>query len=68
MPVEQYSNERTATGYATLQALTADQQKLVNSYGNGIPFIDFGGKYVLSGASYNPGLLAGWTGRGSPLG
>ncbi len=69
VPVEQYSNERTATGYATLQALTDDQQKLVNSYGNGIPFIDFGGKYVLSGASYNPGILGGldWQGIASRL-
>ena len=48
--------------YTTLQAPTAAQQALVNKYdgSNGpIPFIDFGNHYMISGVSYNPGVLAG---------
>ncbi|HEY7268508.1 MAG TPA: DUF929 family protein [Dehalococcoidia bacterium] len=60
VPVEQYSNQRDASGYTLLQPLTDDQRKIVDAYDpGGIPFIDFGGKYALSGASYNPGLLSG---------
>jgi hypothetical protein len=58
-PVEQYSNERSGSGYATLQSLTDAQQQLVAKYSSGIPFMDFGGKLVQSGASYNPGILNG---------
>jgi hypothetical protein len=48
--------------YTTLQTPTAAQQALVTKYDgpNGsIPFIDFGNKYVISGVSYDPGVLAG---------
>ena len=48
--------------YTTLQAPTAAQQALVNKYdgsGGAIPFIDFGNHYMISGVSYNPGVLAG---------
>ena len=48
--------------YTTLQAPTAAQQALVSKYdgSNGaIPFIDFGNHYMISGVSYNPGVLAG---------
>ena len=48
--------------YTTLQAPTAAQQALVNKYdgsGGAIPFIDFGNHYMISGVSYNPGILAG---------
>jgi hypothetical protein len=46
-----------------LDALTADQQALAAAYNpkGSIPWIDFGGQYVLSGASYSPGVLAGKT-------
>jgi hypothetical protein len=69
VPVEQYSNQRTASGYATLQPLASEQQKIVNSFSSGIPFIDFGGRYALSGASFNPGILGGmdWQGIASKL-
>ena len=60
VPVEQYSNQQLAGGYAKLQDLTADQEQIVKSYDpGGIPFLDFGGKYALSGASYSPSLLGG---------
>jgi hypothetical protein len=57
----------------TLQTPTATQQQLINVYdappyvpanaAGGLPFLDLGGRYVLSGASYNPQTLAGmdWT-------
>ncbi len=59
--------------YTTLQTPTAAQQALISKYdtatydpalqgANGsIPFIDFGNKYMIAGASYNPQLLAGKT-------
>lgn len=48
---------------APLDALTADQQALITAYNRkgGIPFVDFGGEYTLSGASYSPQVLAGKT-------
>jgi Domain of unknown function (DUF929) len=45
----------------TLHPLTPAQQALVQQYGSGsIPFVYFGGRAVLSGATYSPGLLQGW--------
>jgi hypothetical protein len=49
-------------GYTTLQRPTAAQTALITKYGGAnqsIPFIDFGGKYVISGASYDGSVLAG---------
>jgi hypothetical protein len=48
--------------YTTLQAPTAAQQALITKYdgsGGAIPFIDFGNHYMISGVSYDPGVLAG---------
>ncbi len=56
--------------HAPLQSPTTAEQKLVNVYdappyvpsasdSGSIPFIDFGNKYVIDGASYNPQLLTG---------
>jgi Domain of unknown function (DUF929) len=48
--------------YTTLQKPTAAQTALITKYGGSnqsIPFIDFGNKYVISGASYDAGTLAG---------
>ena len=44
-----------------LDTLTPDQQALETKFNpNGsIPWINFGGQYVISGASYSPGVLAG---------
>jgi hypothetical protein len=63
-PVEQASNVPDATaplGYVPLQSPTAGQQALLRKYDPGlsIPFTDIGNKYVISGASASPQVLAG---------
>ncbi len=55
-------------GYTTLQNPTATEAAVIQKYDyppfvaanseGSIPFIDFGNKYEISGASYNPGVLA----------
>jgi len=47
----------------TLQTMTAQQQQLLNTYGNNgaIPFTDIANHYVISGAGYSPQTLAGST-------
>ena len=53
--------------YTTLQTPTAAQNTLIDKYDvapytteNGaLPFIDFDNKYLIIGASYNPGVLSG---------
>jgi hypothetical protein len=59
--VEQFSNRRAANGYEPLQSLTSEQKQIVSTYNpnGGIPFVDFGGKYTLSGATYDPSTLSG---------
>jgi Domain of unknown function (DUF929) len=62
-PVEQASNVPDASaplGYVPLQSPTAGQQALLNKYDPGlpIPFIDIGNKYVISGTSASPQVLA----------
>jgi hypothetical protein len=69
--VEQTTNKQTATGYQKLDSLTAADSKLTQTYdaapyvpsgsAGSIPFIDIAGKYVSSGATYDPGILAGKT-------
>jgi len=72
-PVEQYSNvpDSSTGGYKTLQNLTKDQQALVSKFdappyvssqeAGSIPFVNFGNKYLIVGASYDPQVLAGKT-------
>jgi hypothetical protein len=67
-PVETNTNiPDTATrAYTTLQTPTAAQQALITKYdgpNQSIPFIDFGNKYMISGATYFPtGFAAlGWS-------
>ncbi|WP_375498382.1 DUF929 family protein [uncultured Jatrophihabitans sp.] len=57
------SNQVVNGTYATLDTLTADEKALLTKYdsGGGIPFIDIGGNYMISGASYNPQVLQGNT-------
>lgn len=60
--VETESNKLAANGngYEPLDKLTVEQQKLVDTYKpGGIPFIDFGNKFTISGSSYDPGVLSG---------
>src|SRR5271165_800896 len=59
--------------YTSLQTPTSAQQALITKYdtskydpplgsnSGSIPFIDFGNKYMIAGASYSPQLLAGKT-------
>jgi hypothetical protein len=72
-PVETYTNipDPSTGGYTTLQKPTAAQQALLNKYdaapyvpsadSGAIPFVDYGGKYLSIGASYDPGVLQGLT-------
>ena len=71
--VEMQSNQRQGDGYATLDTPTGAQQQILNTYdrapyvgtgassSGGIPFIDFGGKFLVSGATYDPSVLQGQT-------
>ena len=49
--------------YTNLQTPTKAQNALITKYdstsGGAIPFVDFGNKYVIAGASYNAGVLSG---------
>jgi hypothetical protein len=70
-PVELYTNipDPSTGGYTSLQKPTADQQALISKYDappyvpstsqGAIPFVDYGGKYLSVGASYDPGVLQG---------
>ncbi len=68
-PVELQSNVRSGNSYQQLQTPTPDQASLLQKYdappyvpassAGSIPFIDFGGQYLVSGASYDVGALRG---------
>ncbi len=63
-PVEETTNipDPSNGGYTPLETPTSAEQALVTKYigSNGsIPFIDFGNKYLISGASYDAGVLHG---------
>jgi len=74
-PIELFTNvpDQNTGGYTSLQKPTAAQQALMNKYDappfvpsqdqGAIPFIDYGGKFLSVGASYDPGVLSGlsWT-------
>jgi len=67
--VETTSNQQQGSSYAPLDTPTSDEQALLSTYDNApyvaassagsIPFVDFGGRYLISGASYDPQLLQG---------
>jgi hypothetical protein len=69
--VELFTNipDQKTGGYTTLQKPTAAQQALMAKFDappfvpsqdqGAIPFIDYGGKFVSVGASYDPGVLSG---------
>jgi len=67
--IETLSNVPSGTSYETLDTPTTDQEALVNTYdaapyvdaasAGSIPFVDFGGKYIISGSSYSPQVLQG---------
>src|SRR5580700_10000904 len=63
-PVELQTNipDPTTGTYTDLQTPTAAQQALSTKYAGpdgSIPWIDFGNHYMISGVSYNPGVLDG---------
>jgi thiol-disulfide isomerase/thioredoxin len=70
-PVELYTNvpDPSTGGYTALQKPTPAQQELLNKYDavpyipsaekGSIPFVDYGGKYLSVGASYDPAVLQG---------
>jgi len=61
--VEVATSERRGNSYAPLDTLTAAQNAVMAQYSsNGaVPFLDLGNRYVISGASFSPSLLAGLT-------
>jgi hypothetical protein len=70
-PVEMQTNipDKSTGTYTNLETPTKAQQALLNKYDvppyvpsgsqGAIPFVDFGNKYLIAGASYNPQVLAG---------
>jgi thiol-disulfide isomerase/thioredoxin len=70
-PVESQTNipDKSNGGYTNLETPTSAQTALLNKFDvppyvpsgsqGAIPFIYFGGKYLIAGASYNPQVLAG---------
>ncbi len=66
-PVEIATNQAVGGRYGTLQTLTSSQQSVLNRYDGppyttqpgAIPFIDVANRFVMIGASYNPGVLQG---------
>jgi hypothetical protein len=66
-PVEMQTNQLSGSTYSTLDTPTAAQQKLIATYDvppyfpskGAIPFVDFAGRYGLSGASYDVSVLDG---------
>ena len=72
-PVETQTNipDKSNGGYTQLETPTKDQSALLTKYDvppyvpsgseGAIPFIDFGNKYLIAGASYNPQVLSGLT-------
>jgi thiol-disulfide isomerase/thioredoxin len=53
VPVEVYTNHPSGNGYTPLQTLTPSQLQLwQNANGGSFPFVDLGGKQVLTGAQY----------------
>ena len=65
---EVQSNQVVNGSYAPLDKLTQDEKALVSKYdakpyvpSAGIPFLDFGGKWLISGATFDIRLLQGQT-------
>jgi hypothetical protein len=68
--VETATNTKGKDGrYGQLDTLTAEQQKILDTVGKppyvpanevgSIPLLDIGNRYLITGASYDPGVLAG---------
>ena len=59
--VEETTNQRSGSGYRPLQAPTASEQALMTRQdpSGSIPFLDVANKYMVTGASFSPQVLAG---------
>ena len=59
---EETTNQPTANGYQTLETPSALEAQLLSKYdpSGGIPFIDFGNRYIAS-TTYSPSVLQGKT-------
>ena len=62
-PVETATSTIKGNSYEPLQTPSAEQQALFTKYqpGGGIPFVDIGNKFVVSGAGYDGKILQGKT-------
>lgn len=59
---ELQSNQQVGGQYTPLDSLDpADMQLFQSLGGNSYPFVDIAGRYVITGASYNPAILQGKT-------
>lgn len=58
---ELYSNQARSDRYAALDRLGSTDEALFASSGGSFPYLNIGGRYVLSGASFSPQLLSGLT-------
>jgi hypothetical protein len=69
--VEVATSERRGNSYGPLDTLTAAQRAVLTEYdgppyvstdsAGAVPFVDLGNRFVMSGASFSPALLAGLT-------
>ena len=71
VPVEEYTNipDKSTGGYTNLETPASAENALVGKWDappyvpsgdqGAIPFVDFGNKYMISGASYSPQVLQG---------
>lgn len=59
--VETETNKKVGDRFEPLDKLTSEQEQLLKKYqpSGGIPFIDFGNKFTVGGASYDPTVLEG---------
>ncbi|MET9022674.1 DUF929 family protein [Actinopolymorpha sp. NPDC004070] len=59
------TNQRSGNGYTPLDKLTPAEQKQIDQVTGGgqlsFPTVDFGGRYLVSGAQYDPSVLQGKT-------
>jgi hypothetical protein len=70
-PVETQSNVRAGNGFQAQDTPTSAQESLIETYdappyvpaqsAGSIPFVDFANQYMISGASYDVGVLQGQT-------
>ena len=66
---ELFGNTLKHGRYNRLDSLSPAQQSLFMAHGGGFPFLDVGGRYLIAGATFDPGVLAGeqWQGIAESL-